>query len=164
MDDTGASAKADQALAVPVEPVSRLDPSGFDPSRFEALARSCQESTGRRRELDVAITMEIYGADVDMFRAAETGRFSPTGSVDVALSFVPPDTFSRRALNVALERDDDSWGAAIWHPFAERPRLTHAVTPALAMCAAALNAIAMEARASPNPSRQDTSPSSKDET
>jgi hypothetical protein len=26
---------ADQALAVPVEPVSRLDPSGFDPSRIE---------------------------------------------------------------------------------------------------------------------------------
>jgi hypothetical protein len=33
MGDTGASAKADQALAVPVEPVSRLDPTGFDPSR-----------------------------------------------------------------------------------------------------------------------------------
>jgi hypothetical protein len=31
----GASAVADQALAVPVEPVSRLDPSGFDPSRWE---------------------------------------------------------------------------------------------------------------------------------
>lgn len=30
---TGASADADQALAVPVEPASGLDPSGFDPSR-----------------------------------------------------------------------------------------------------------------------------------
>jgi DNA-directed RNA polymerase alpha subunit len=34
----GASANADQALAVPVEPVARLDPAGFDPSRCFAIS------------------------------------------------------------------------------------------------------------------------------
>jgi hypothetical protein len=32
-------APSGQALAVPVEPVSRLDPSGFDPSRGEEMFR-----------------------------------------------------------------------------------------------------------------------------
>jgi hypothetical protein len=38
-EGVGASAMADQALAVPVEPVARLDPAGFDPSRLSPLDR-----------------------------------------------------------------------------------------------------------------------------
>jgi hypothetical protein len=37
IDNSGARRQADQALAVPVEPVARLDPTGFDPSRFVSL-------------------------------------------------------------------------------------------------------------------------------
>jgi hypothetical protein len=39
IDNDGARRQADQALAVPVEPVARLDPTGFDPSRWRDVSR-----------------------------------------------------------------------------------------------------------------------------
>jgi hypothetical protein len=48
---TGASVP-DQALAVPAEPVARLGPTGFDPSRLFELADQCERASGPDRDSD----------------------------------------------------------------------------------------------------------------
>jgi hypothetical protein len=71
--DTGALARtamlvgrvpSGQALAVPVEPVSRLDPSGFDPSRImtelSALWFAYATSEGGHKDRDCHFVVEQY--------------------------------------------------------------------------------------------------------
>lgn len=61
----------------------------------------------------------------------EVGAF-----LDAAMLLVPS---SERAWNVRIVRDDDTWGAAVWHPFDSPPDIgPQFCTPALALVAACL--------------------------
>lgn len=130
MDDTGASAKADQALAVPVEPVARLDPSGFDPSRYTDSLMVPDTFGGLLGEI------ARIANDYDLRERIEEYDDA------IADSFIWRDCIEL-ANAIAMEARQGGDGATRLH--AEHN-------------SAGLN------EASPNPSRQDTSPSSKDET
>jgi hypothetical protein len=163
----------DQALAVPVEPVSRLDPSGFDPSRMMELAAQCERASGPDRELDELIQVELQrskwpnAAVFWLEGAPAAGVPSETGKGWGMLFCRRPYSHSLDAALTLLPGRDWEWslewesGSLLYHPDIEQfaraevgdPMLrmeAECVTPALAMTAAALlarsHAIATEAR------------------
>jgi hypothetical protein len=131
----------DQALAVPVEPVARLDPSGFDPSRWHDLISRNERADRPDPELFEeafrlcfpkpakiwAVDYVEWTAEYTEWQARQSAYYElieAEAFVDAALSLVRPDPFSCRALNITLERDDDTWGADVWHPLESRPNFS----------------------------------------
>jgi hypothetical protein len=86
---TGASVP-DQALAVPAEPVARLGPTGFDPSRLFELADQCERASGPDREFDREIELAIFPDRLSPCPTVEL--LSYTASIGAAMTLVPgPD-------------------------------------------------------------------------
>lgn len=100
------------------------------------------EAGGADRRLDLAIVFALYGPDCDMKGSVERGSFSPTTSLDAALTLVPEGFDWLRLGPVTMtvypvQHDPKAWAHHI--------EATGA-TPALALCAAALRARASLAR------------------
>jgi hypothetical protein len=141
---------SDQALAVPVEPVARLDPTGFDPSRLEHLADECETVTWA----DPALARQI-GEAAKSFQVRSD--WNPLAWLDEAITLVPEGWhithsgegrfLTRGRFAVTLE----TWSveyAADGEVIHTTPDRRHGVAQmfASALTAAALRAIATEAR------------------
>ncbi len=119
-----------------------------DPATLTALAARCEAAEGPSRELDEAIVQGVY-PELDIRRDGPDGLWRAygstmgrdcilrvedyTASLDAALTLVPA-----RAM-WAAGVDEDGMGCA---DMPQHRMLVHARTPALALCAAALRALA----------------------
>jgi hypothetical protein len=105
-------------------------------SLFEELAERCEQATGPDRELDAAILAAVNDGHGHV--TFETPRY--TASLDAAMTLVPEGAqVLLSSINPEKEAVDGRW-----HSIAGDPEATEdtssGVTPALALCAAALRA------------------------
>lgn len=105
-------------------------------SKLLELAERCKRATGPDSELGLAISEACE---------METPHFCPTASLDAAMTLVPEGC----VWSVGDWSAIDKWvGATCWPPEDRRPvdfsGITLAATPALALTAAALRALAAQ--------------------
>jgi hypothetical protein len=131
------------------EAPSGLRPSGFDPERVRNLAEQCEGATGAHEPLDTDIWIAVGRPNEYLVRDLKLDPPDYTASMDAAIMLVPDGWTLTQ-----LSRSDNRkyWSAMCWpdDPWQDiRPNVPDgaALTPALAITAAALRAyaIAMEA-------------------
>jgi hypothetical protein len=169
--NTGASAKADQALAVPVEPVSRLAPSGpsrrLRPTVFEKpkparsiLAAECGLSDDEAMAVLRALVRGGYGI---------APRNPTNGMLAGYLEATEPPKHHEATIT-AIGKARVRWQAMLAHgtemalswKFMDRQAIAAGTQSAETVQLAPSEGCQSGGKAaSPNPSRQDTSPSSK---
>lgn len=110
------------------------------------LAKRCEQATGPDRELDEAIQAALAGAEIEWQEYAQKnayhcgtrwiniGEIKPyTASLDAAMELVPEGMHGQ----VQFGNRPGAW---VGHEGTDAPDFNVAVTPALALCAAALRA------------------------
>lgn len=113
----------------------------LDKQKLLELAERCEQATGPDRELDYAIFKAMARKDAPNHWRPNDGDFF-TASLDTALTLVPEG---------CVWNAGNDTGAAWAHVWTDGPDYdgmipgSRAVTPALALCAAALRAQSMEA-------------------